>query len=480
MNIVKFLENSTEAVLHSTAIIEDDKEVTYRDLWEKVETISRGLVNLGASPGDRIAIALATSIEYILILFAILKINCIAVPLRQTLTSYELKKIIKDCKPSFFVIDNMYLDKLFSAKVIRAPDNIILSSRRILKNKFSQRITNINDLLNTDFSMPLENNIATISYTYRGFGNPVGAMLSHENYINAANSYINDTELKKSCRVLLSAPLSFVFPLMGSLIAPLAVGATVVITKETNFKSLINLIHKLKINVIANVPLFYSMLLNAYKEYKLDLSSVNLAISGGSSLTLSLYNEIKNEIGWDIHQGYGLTECLPIICNPIKNNRPLSVGKLTLNSCVEIKVVDEQGNERLVNQSGEIIVKGKSVMRGYFNCPAEASSILKNGWLFTGDIGYFDDDGYLYLTGRKKQITKVGGNMVDLSEVRQGILRFPGIIDTKIEIVENEVWEHILQAKITVKNPGDFNKLQLKQFLRKRFPSYKIPIMQIN
>jgi len=484
MNLIKILKKLNKGALKKIAFLQGDRKLTYQELWNSVDKISQGLLEHGIKEGDKIALCLPNSIEYVLNFLAVLKINAIAVPLKQTYTSYELKQIIKDCKPSLMITDGQFIKKILYSQGTLPDGEVIISSKRYLKDRFLNRIIKVKDLLETNSGE--ENStytrgdaLASINYTYRGIGKPLGVMLTHGNYLWGIDTYIRQTEMFRTKNVLAALPFSHIYPLIGCLIAPLSLGSTVVIMDKLNPRELFSLIDRLKIHMLASVPSYYGLLLKNFKKGEFDLSSIIQCISGGSSLPYSLYQEIKKQIGWDICQGYGLTECLPFICNPIDENKPHSLGRLGGHVRVEVKIVDDEENVKEKNEIGEIIVKGKTVMKGYYNCPEETKNVFKNGWLYTGDLGYLDDDDYLFITGRKKMITKVGGNIVDVNEVKRVVLSFKDVIAAQINIMDDDIWGNVLSAKISVEKPEEFDKHQLKRFLRSRLSSYKIPQIEI-
>ncbi|MBU1121692.1 MAG: AMP-binding protein [Candidatus Omnitrophica bacterium] len=484
MNLVEFLESSTKNTLDNVALIEDANKVTYCKLWENVSKIAQGFLNLRIHEGDRIAIGLPNCIEYVYVFLAALKINAVVVPLKQSATTYELRKIIKKTKPTLFIIDNRYLKKLLSFVPDNRIGNLVISSKRVMMKYLSQRVVTIESLIkNNDGlgreSLTNDNTLASINFTYRGCGEPLGVMLSHSNYRWGIDTYIKRTEMQLVKKMLLVLPFAHIFPLLGCLLVPLSLGATVVIMKRPNPRGALSLIESLQINMFASVPSFYIMLLKVYDSKRYNVTSLYQCISGGSYLSEELYNEVKEKIGWDICQGYGLTECMPIICNPLEKNKPTSLGNPRGDVKVEIKIVGEDGSEKGVNEEGEIVVRGKTVMKGYYKNEEATRSALKNGWLFTGDYGYFDDEGYLYMVGRKKLITKVGGNAVDLNEVKSVMLSFPDVTKAMVYFNKDELWESLVYAKIRVKNPNSFDVQKLRRFLRKRLSSYKVPRIKI-
>lgn len=421
MNLVQVLESQAKNHLDKIAIIEKGKEVTYRELWQRVDRLAKAFLELGIKEGDRIAICLPNCQEYIYAFFASLKINAIAVPLKQTLTSYELKTILKDCKPSLLITDNLHLRRMLPFELSVGAGKFVICNKHILRIGVAKRMIKLGDLfkgsagLGTSF--PADNDtVASINYTYRGYGYPLGAMLTHGNYKAGAEGYVYTVEIKGKEKTLLMLPMFHIFPFMSCIIVPLFTNGTIIILHNPNYKKVFEEIDKNEINIIISVPVFYLNLLKNFNKTNFKLNTVSYIISGGDILPLDLFSFIKESFRWEIRQGYGLTECMPIICNPILGNRPETLGKVGFG--VKVKIVDEKGNKKKQGEIGEIVVGGPTVMKGYYNKQRETQDILKDGWCYTGDYGYFDEKEYLHFSGLKKQITKVGGNMVDLVEVK--------------------------------------------------------------
>ena len=478
MNLVKYLETEAKGFLDRPAIIEDGEEITHRELWQTVDRLAKAFFDVGIREGDRIAICLPNCKEYIYAFFAALKINAIAVPLKQVTTSYEMKAILKDCHPSLLITDNVFVNRMLPFDPAIEIGKVIICSKHIIKRGSAKRTTKIDILLKntaelgTTFSAD-EGTVASINYTYRGYGYPLGAMLTHKNYKAGTMTYVSTTGITPGQKILLALPMSHVYSLVGCVTVPLSTGSSIVITKRSDPKETIKLINSLKIDVITSVPTFYMALLKANEKLKLKLHRVQHCFSGGSLLQLSTYQEIKEKMGWDIRQGYGLTECLPVTCNPSSPNNPASIGKVGVGA--KVKIVDEFGNDKKINEIGEIIAGGDSIMAGYYRHAKESKEVLENGWCHTGDYGYFDRKGYLYFTGLKKRIAKVGGNMVDLEEVRKTICLFPGIVGTNIDTMVDEFWGCVLTAEVLVRNLKEFDARKLRSFLRDRLVSYKVP-----
>jgi long-chain acyl-CoA synthetase len=474
INLALLLYKVSKKNPNKSALIEKAQQFSYHMLWDNIERLARAFWKIGIRKDDKAAIILPNCKEFIFSFFALLRINAVAVPLKPAFTGFELKGIFQDCNPAAIITTSSFLNKL-------TPENRELLENRIvivLGNDKEEAFT-FEQLyeMGREGTLPeisTENNqTASINYTYRGDGYPLGAVLTHNNYYHGSCVVVKLTKSNPVQKCLLILPISHIFALLSAVVFPLITGATVVIVDSLRPRRIFKAISEHQIDFMVAVPTIYLVLSRNYNKQKYDLSSLCYCISGGDSLSLEDYRQIKQVMSIDLLQGYGLTECLPITCNPGAGNKPGSLG-LPWHK-VEIKIVDEFGKEQAVNQIGEIVVGGPSVMQGYRNLENKTKKILKDGWLYTGDYGRLDKDGYLYFEGLKKKIVKVGGNTVDLTEVENTLLAHPAIRAAKVYAKPNSLWGHLLSAEVSLGANKEICEKELKSFCKQRLAMYKIP-----
>lgn len=471
--------------------VETNRSITYAEFWEQVNRLATGLSELGLAPEGKVALVMGNSIDWAISFFAVLKASAIVIPLHHFARPLELKRIVSHLKPSLFIADASVINRSLPFDVVDDGQPVVIRSRELLiRMGASDRVVHLYRLLQrkeSDPRLPTTNghphsNIASISYTYRGYGYPLGAMLTHENYLCGVKAYIETIGFHENHKFLATLPFSYVYPLVGCLLAPLATGSTTVIVRAPSPKSVWESIDRHKPTILTGVPSSFASLLQARSWRPLNLK-VEQAICGGSRLQRSLYEEIQHHWSISLRQGYGLTECLPVTCNPATGNRPETVGKVAQGvSGVEVRVVRSSTAEHARSgETGEIIVTGPTVMHGYYGMPEETAEVIKDGWLCTGDTGWFDSAGYLHFAGLKKRIAKVGGNMVDLKEVEREILNLAGFpCDVKTYSLPDERFGEVVAVDLVNKSDGDNNKVEIKavrQYLRRRLSSYKIPLV---
>ena len=465
MNLGASLHWVSTKMKDKVCLIEGSTEVSYSQLWEDIEGLAKSFLKIGIKENDKVVIILPNCKEFIYSFYGLARINAISVPLNTYLTPYELNKIFKDCSPKVIITTyDLYKKKIYP---ILNRDILIILIDELLEKR-ADNLFELKNLLAKGRKGKLpgfsasNNQIATINYTYRGRGEPMGAVLTHGNYHHGVIGYIRLTKLTTSQRVLLITPMSHIFTLVSCVIVPLLRGATVIIMKSFIPSHIFKAIEDHKIDFIIAVPTIYISLLRNYKKGKFDISSLKYGITGGSYLSEVINKEIKEKMGIELLQGYGLTETMPITCNPRSKNKAMSLG--VPGHEVKLKIIN-----------GEILVGGPTVMKGYYNKNGENKEYLKDGWFKTGDLGYVDEEGYVYFKGLKKDIIKVGGNNVDLNEVKDVLNLFPGAENVHLDIVEDELWGHRIHAEMSISSGKDITEKEVKVFCSEKIALYKIP-----
>ncbi len=465
MNLGTSLHWVTTKMGDKIALVERDSEVSYRQLWENIELLAKALLKKGIKESDKVAILLPNCGEFIFSFYALARINAISVPLNQYLTPYELRKIFDECKPEWVITTSEFYDKKLSS-FWDGKDNVFL------KKDFPGLCEYGKDGGLPDFKAS-NDHIATINYTYRGLGEPLGAVLTHGNYHYGAIAYVRLTEVVTSQRVLVVTPMSHIFTLVSCVIVSLLRGATIFIAKSFIPSHVFKQIEESKIDFIMAVPTVYISLLKNYNKDKYDISSLKYGITGGSYMSEGLHDRVKRELGIELFQGYGLTETVPVTCNPRSKNKPASLG--VPGHKMKIKIMDDTGSEVPVGEKGEIAVGGWTVMKEYYKRNGENKKFMKDGWFYTGDYGWMDEEGYVYFGGLKKDIVKVGGNNVDLKEVQDVMCSFEDIEKVKLSVAEDDLWGHIIEADVKL-CPGKMTRERdIRRFCSERMALYKLP-----
>lgn len=480
MSIVALLYRASKQYAKKSAIYENGREMSYGDLWSKIDNVSTAIYQAGIRENHRVALILPNSSEFICCFFALLKINTIVSPLNPDLTAHELTTIFHNLNPHAIITTFEFINRVMLEFPHLAENKIIILQGNVHNVAQSKKYFNLNELCShgqnnvTINTFLTAEHTATINYTYRGTGHPLGAMLSHENYVEGVLAYIENTRMSSQHRVLSLLPVSHVYPLVGCMLAPLVSGATIVISKNYLPRSILTTIAELRINHITLVPSLYVLLLQSYKGGEHDLSSLTCCITGGAYMSAEFQKAICSRMGLEIYQGYGLTECLPVTWNQYEHNVTGTLG-LPLRPDFQIKIIDNDGKHKGANELGEIVIKSPTVMQGYYNQKDETEMFLKDGWLYTGDYGYMNEHGYLYFAGLKKNVVKVGGNMVDLKEVRDVLLTHPAVLDASAYPKEDALWGHVVEAGVDPRENSGLSENEVRSYCGKLLSRYKVP-----
>jgi len=476
MNLGTSLHWVSRKMKNKPSIIEDGNEITYSELWHNIEQLAKGFLKIGIVQDDKLVLFLPNCKEFIYSFYALSRINAISTPLDIRLSPFEIKRIFEDLSPKGIITNSFLYEKKISL-VVQKDETLILVDDD--KTRYKGKVYYFEELLDIgkDSILPRfstnNNQPASINYTYRGLGKPIGAVLTHGNYHHGAIGYIRLTQVSSHQRMLLVTPMSHIFSLVGCVIVGLLRGGTVIIAKSFIPSHIFKIIEKYKVDFIIATPTIYISLLSNYDKNKYDISSLRYGITGGSSLPPGLYKEVKRRLGIELLQGYGLTETMPIICNPRFKNKPESIG--IPGHEVKVRIVNERGLDAKIGEKGEILIGGPTVMKGYYNKNGENKKFFRDGWFFTGDYGWMDEEGYIYFEGLKKEIIKVGGNNVDLNEVKEVLKMYPGVKSVELDIVWDYMWENLLNARVKIKRGRQISEKDIKSFCKQHLADYKVP-----
>jgi long-chain acyl-CoA synthetase len=318
-----------------------------------------------------------------------------------------------------------------------------------------------------------DQDLAALLYTSGTTGHPKGAMLTHGNFLHNVASCVAALEVREDERVVVALPQfhSFMFT-VGTLLPMLGGGGILLLKTLHPFKQVLEDIARHRGTVLPAVPSFFRALLAVPEFGRMPL---RLCVSGGAPLPVEVFNEFTSKFPFPLREGYGPTESSPVATvNPIHGvNKPGSIGKPSPN--VELSIRDDAGRELPVGEAGEICIRGGNVMLGYWNQPEETAAVLRDGWLYTGDIGYCDSEGYYFITDRKKDMLIVNGINVYPREIEEVIYQFPGVKEAAVVGVPDPRKGEQPVAFVAPAEGQTLDEQALLQFVRARLADYKVP-----
>ena len=480
MNLKLILEESAKRYGDKTAILSGDRRLSYADLDEASNKIANAFISMGVQKGDRVAMILSNSPESVILYFGVVKTGAIAVPLDPNYKVDELASLFNDCQPKLLVAESLYLEPLIPAlpgfKSIEQVINLgsglegkFLSYHEIMAASTAKRIE----------VGPEPEDIAYIGYTSEPSFNPRGVMLSHQCFAREA-AIIGDSlqQTDKDIAMLYALPMHHAFGLVGVMLTSLYKGSTVVIVPGTgrSIGSFMATIERERGTIFMGVPFIFALAIDLVEKegIKLDLSSLPFCFSGGAPLLADTVRRFKQHYGFDIVDIWGLTEATCLVTMPPLDGtgKPGSIGK-TLPGW-EAKIVDNNGRELPTNQAGEIIARGP-MMVGYYNNPQATAEAIKDGWLYTGDMGRVDEDGYLFITGRKKDTIIVKGQNIFPGDIETVLHTHPSVAEVAALGIPDEMRGEVIGVVLSLKEGKTASEQEIKQFCLERMASYKAP-----
>ena len=482
MTLTEMLERSIEKYGRRYAILFKRERITYKELGERVDRLASGLIRKGAKKGDRIGILLGNCPEFIVSYFAILKTGGIVVPLNNFLKGEELRYILDNAGVSTLITSKGFMEIVGPLRLrLERLERVIVSN----KSSVPGTIT-FEELMTLEVSVIFpevaETETAVIIYTSGTTGHPKGACLSHNNLISNITSSSKAAGLRPRDNFLLLLPMFHSFTATVCILVPLYLGAKITIVESLRaFREVIKEIIKKRPTIFVAIPAIYNILTQislpkilTFRPFRF-LNPLRLAISGSAALPIEVLKKFEKGFGIPLIEGYGLSEASPVVSlNPVKGVRkPGSVGLLLPE--MEVDVVDDMGRSLKRGEVGELIVKGPNVMRGYYNLPRETGETLRRGWLHTGDLAKMDEEGYIYIVDRKKDMINVRGLNVYPREVEEVLYSHPAIAEAAVIGVKDKTKKELPKAFLVLKEGRSISKKEIIRYCQEKLASYKVP-----
>ncbi|MBN6188713.1 long-chain-fatty-acid--CoA ligase [Aneurinibacillus sp. BA2021] len=467
------LRKSARNFPECNAYIYDEKGVTYKELNQLVDQCAAGLFSQGIRKGDGVALLLGNSPEFVIAYYGILRLGAFAVPINPLFTQGEISYILGNSQAKAIIAHASEKQKLLEIKGRLENLKLIIYTDVEEQEGTWKHLMETGDQTYVAASCD-EEDLAVILYTSGTTGKPKGAMLTHQNLASNADSVSELLEMNEEDRVVAVLPMFHVFSMTVCLNAPIARGSTVLIVPKFSPSDVVNMIRERKATVFVGVPTMYSFMFQLPETTREDFFSIRFCVSGGASIPVELLQKFEDKYDTFILEGYGLSETAPVVAfNPLKGTRkPGSVG-LNIKD-VKSKVVDEDGNELPRGDVGELVVQGPNVMKGYLGMPEATAAVLIDNWFYTGDLARMDDEGYIYIVDRKKDIIIVGGYNVYPREVEEVLYEHPAVVEAAVIGVPDEEYGENVKAYIVVKDE-QVTIEDMIQFCQDKLVKYKIP-----
>ena len=464
---------------NKVALFVDDEKITYGDIVVAADKLAAFLSNKGVKKGDRIAFFLRNSPEFIYTIFAASKLGAIVVPINTFLKEDELTYILEDSGASVLVASAVHEKVVNNSKASNLCKFIVWEGENSAKREqyytFDEALKTELSVIHTDTALE---DTAVIIYTSGTTGKPKGAMLSHKNIFSNAHSGMKHINVTPRDRGIVFLPMFHSFTFTIAIMLPMYVGMSIVIIKSIQpFSNIFKQTLLKRVTLFFGIPDVYNALAKAKLPwYFMWFNNIRAFISGAAALQPKTLDAMAKKFKRaKLLEGYGLSEASPAVSmNTLKKQKAGSVG-IGLYG-YEIKIVDQELSEVHRGAIGDIIVKGDNVMQGYLNRPTATDETIINGWLLTGDVGYMDDEGFLFIVDRKKDLIISKGINIYPREVEEVIDRFEGVEASAVIGIDDEKSGEIPVVYIELEEGVEtLDETGLKKYMKEQLANYKIP-----
>ncbi len=474
-NLYEIIVHQGQKRKRKTALFDDDIKISYGEILERADKLAAYFVQQGIKEGDRVALFLRNSPEFIYTIFAVAKIGAVSVPVNTFLKSEELDYILKDSGAKLLVASEIHKKVVNENSVC---SNILwegVSSKEKELSSFEDALMQENEVEQTVRGL---DDCAVIIYTSGTTGQPKGAMLSNKNLLSNMEYSRKLIEVKPKDRIIVFLPMFHTFTLTVGVIMPLYVGGSMVIIKSLQpFSNIFKQTLMKRVTLFFGIPDVYNALAKAKLPwYFLWFNKIRAFISGAAALQPKTLEAMSKKFKRaKLLEGYGLSEASPVVCvNTIKKQKAGSVGCAMYGHAV--KIVDADMNELSQGTVGDIIFSGDNVMMGYLNRPEATAETIVNGWLLTGDMGYLDEEGFLYIVDRKKDLIISKGINIYPREIEEVIDIFLGVKASAVIGIFDEKSGEIPVAYIELEDEVEsIDEQGLRVHMREKLANYKIP-----
>jgi acyl-CoA synthetase (AMP-forming)/AMP-acid ligase II len=476
MLIYEMLKATANRLPDKIALICDDEALTYGELQRQVLSLATNFQKMGVQKGDRVALLFPNCIEMAVSYFACAAIGAIAVPLNNRLTGKDLVYIINDCGAGVLAVGYQFWD----VSQAIGPDLLLVKEFIYAGPERKTGALFFDDLLRADASPNFPDlapeDVATIMYTSGTTGLPKGAMMTHRNiFTNARNCGAMLTYTEKDI-TLIVVPLFHVTGLNSQLVAFTYLGGTCVIMKAYKTAEMIQAIERHKITVLFNVPTMYVLMLINETLKDTDISSLRMAAYGGAPMDKETILALKERLGLELFNAYGLTESSSLTtvlpaCDAVR--KAPSVGLPVPG--VQVRTVDGEGRSVPAGEAGELLIKGHNIVRGYFNQPDATRKSIVDGWLHTGDVARIDDEGYVFIVDRMKDMIVRGGENIYSIEVESVLNSHPRVLESAVVPEPHHIFGEVVRACLVLRPEMEATAEEILEYCRQHLADFKMP-----
>ncbi len=481
------------------AIVFNEERYAYGQILDRANRLSNALIDLGVNKGDKVAVLAQNIPEYPIIYFAIARIGAVYVPVNVHFKSEEVRYVVEQSDSTAVLVTSQLLPEYAH---IRSELKNVKASILINRGAETEKISEVaspkregeaglapketfdglilfDDLMN---QYPAKKPEVAVSpedehvfwYTSGTTGFPKAAVLTHEASLFATKSITSAIGLTDKDIALIMLPL-FHNIYQCACFGPHMLGGTAVILESFKPERAFEEIQRNRATLLFGVPAVYTLLLDQRTRQTFDLSSIKKIVFGASLMSPETIRRLQETFNCRLYHAYGQSEHCPgisVLRNEYLLRKPDSIGTPMNN---EIAIMDDDNNMLPPNTTGEICCRGKGMMKGYYNKPKETAKVIQDGWLHTNDMGYMDEDGFLYIQGRKDDMINRGGENIHPKDIEDLLYSFDKVRDATVIGVPDSVMGEAVKAFVILKEGQESSEEEIRAFCDKKIANFKIP-----
>lgn len=496
LNLASGLIDSATRYPDHPAIICDDRHFSYAELERWSAKIAEILKAQGMRRGDKVMLLAPNVPEFTASYYAILRLGGVAVPINTLLLSHEIANLLEHSDSRYFIAWHALADKAVKAfEMVEAcqglffigagstelPEEILAHyaagplhrPKKFVLDELYDAVSGAG----IDCEQTSSDDTAVILYTSGTTGKSKGVELTHFNvFSNSLYSKDKALFISHDSVTIAVLPLFHTFGQTAIQNASIMSGGTMVMVAQFEPKRTLAEMEKHRVSCIAAVPTMYNLLIQTQKRRAFDISSLKVAISGGASLPVAIFEEFEKTFGFQIVEGYGLSETSPIVCvtpadSPI--NKPGSIGPEMFGT--QAQIMREDGSFAEPDEIGELVVRGHNVMKGYYKDPSATQAAFTNGWFRTGDVARMDKDRYFYIVDRTKDVIIRAGMNIYPREIEEVLHHHPAVREVSVVGIPDATLSENVVACIVLAEDTEANAMDLQKYCRERVAVYKCP-----
>ena len=476
MNLAGIAEERMKQEGERVSLIYEGKEITNVEMIRASRRLARALKDLGVKLADRVILQMPNCPEVLQGFGAIWRIGAVAVPINYLVGEEETAYIYRDSGAKVVISSSAFLPKIGAGKakacdletVIlvdpEVPEGFVSYPHLIGKNAEEAEVADMDD-----------DELAALIYTAGTTGRPKGVMHTHLTLYENARMGFETVSLPEGLVSVFVLPLCHSYGIASMNQGLFRSRGKAILLNTFSVEAILEAIEKYRADNLAGVPTMYVFMLLFPEPKKYDVSSMKYWFSGSAPLALETFKRFKDVFGFEIIEGWGLTEAgANNSVNPLEGTKKVGSIGLPMKG-TEMRIVDNGGNPLPAHKEGEIVIRGPMLMKGYWNKPEETAEVLRGGWLYTGDVGYVDEDGYFWITERKKDLIIKAGENISPRTIEEVLFGHPRVSEAAVIGMKDELYGEDIKAFVVLKPGEEATAGEIIEYCRKKLTNFFLP-----